>query len=66
LKAKELIAHGEFQAWLEANAGERGYRTLAKWMKMLVKLISKFKLCEAFNATGNKGYNHYNSSFSYH
>ena len=34
LKAKELIAHGEFQAWLEANAGERGYRTLAKWMKL--------------------------------
>jgi len=34
LKAKELVAHGEFQAWLEANAGERGYRTLAKWMKL--------------------------------
>ena len=34
MKAKELIAHGEFQAWLEANAGERGYRTLAKWMKL--------------------------------
>ncbi len=34
LKAKELIPHGEFQAWLEANAGERGYRTLAKWMKL--------------------------------
>ena len=34
LKAKEVIPHGEFQAWLEANAGERGYRTLAKWMKL--------------------------------
>jgi hypothetical protein len=34
LKAKELIPHGEFQSWLEANAGERGYRTLAKWMKL--------------------------------
>lgn len=34
MKAKELIPHGEFQAWLEANAGERGYRTLAKWMKL--------------------------------
>ena len=34
LKAKELVPHGEFQAWLEANAGERGYRTLAKWMKL--------------------------------
>jgi hypothetical protein len=34
LKAKELIPHGEFQAWLEANAGERGYRTLARWMKL--------------------------------
>ena len=34
MKAKELIPHGEFQAWLEANAGERGYRTLARWMKL--------------------------------
>ena len=34
MKAKEVIPHGEFQAWLEANAGERGYRTLAKWMKL--------------------------------
>jgi hypothetical protein len=34
LKAKEIVAHGEFQSWLEANAGERGYRTLAKWMKL--------------------------------
>ena len=34
LKAKEIIPHGEFQSWLEANAGERGYRTLAKWMKL--------------------------------
>jgi hypothetical protein len=34
LKAKEIVPHGEFQAWLEANAGERGYRTLAKWMKL--------------------------------
>jgi hypothetical protein len=28
------VPHGEFQAWLEANAGERGYRTLARWMKL--------------------------------
>jgi hypothetical protein len=34
LKAKELIPHGEFQAWLETNAGDRGYRTLARWMKL--------------------------------
>jgi hypothetical protein len=34
LKAKELVPHGEFQAWLEANAGERGYRVLARWMKL--------------------------------
>lgn len=34
LKAKEVVPHGEFQNWLEANAGERGYRTLAKWMKL--------------------------------
>jgi hypothetical protein len=34
LRAKELIAHGEFQTWLETNAGERGYRTLARWMKL--------------------------------
>ena len=34
MKAKEIVPHGEFQAWLEANAGERGYRTLAKWMKL--------------------------------
>ena len=34
LKAKEIIPHGEFQAWLEANAGDRGIRTLQKWMKL--------------------------------
>jgi hypothetical protein len=34
LKAKEIIQHGEFQQWLEANAGERGIRTLQKWMKL--------------------------------
>jgi hypothetical protein len=34
LKAKEILPHGEFQNWLEANAGERGYRTLVKWMKL--------------------------------
>ena len=34
MKAKEIVPHGEFQSWLEANAGERGYRTLAKWMKL--------------------------------
>lgn len=34
LKAKELLPHGEFKKWLEANAGERGYHTLLKWMKL--------------------------------
>ena len=34
LKAKEVVPHGEFQEWLEANAGERGIRTLQKWMKL--------------------------------
>ena len=34
LKAKEVVPHGEFQAWLETNAGERGIRTLQKWMKL--------------------------------
>lgn len=34
LKAKEILPHGEFQNWLEENAGERGYRTLVKWMKL--------------------------------
>jgi hypothetical protein len=34
LKAKEIVPHGEFQNWLEANAGERGYRVLARWMKL--------------------------------
>ena len=34
MKAKELVPHGEFKAWLEANAGERGYHTMLKWMKL--------------------------------
>jgi hypothetical protein len=34
LKAKELLPHGGFQPWLEANAGQRGYHTMLKWMKM--------------------------------
>jgi len=28
------VPHGEFQEWIEANAGERGIRTLQKWMKL--------------------------------
>jgi len=34
LKAKEILPHGEFQTWLEEHAGERGFRTLQKWMKL--------------------------------
>jgi len=34
LKAKELIPHGEFQSWLEANAGGRDIRTMQKYMKL--------------------------------
>jgi len=34
LKAKEIVPHGEFQNWLEVNAGFRGYRTLRKWMRL--------------------------------
>jgi hypothetical protein len=34
LKAKQIIPHGEFQNWLEVNAAHRGYRTLARWMKL--------------------------------
>jgi len=34
LKAKEIVPHGDFMPWLEVNAGERGYWTLNKWMKL--------------------------------
>lgn len=34
MKAKELIPHGEFQSWLEANAGGRDIRTMQKYMKL--------------------------------
>jgi len=33
-KAKEIVPHGEFMQWLQDNAGERGYYTLRKWMKL--------------------------------
>lgn len=33
-RAKEIVPHGTFQEWLEANAGERGIRTLQRWMKL--------------------------------
>jgi hypothetical protein len=33
-KAKEIIPHGEFTAWLEINRGERSLWTMQKWMKM--------------------------------
>jgi hypothetical protein len=60
LKAKEIVAHGEFQGWLEANAGERGYHTMLKWMKLakvdLNQLLAdnpKLKgLQDAYIATG--------------
>jgi hypothetical protein len=33
-KAKEILPHGEFTAWLEANSQERGLHTMRKWMKL--------------------------------
>jgi hypothetical protein len=59
LKAKELLPHGDFQTWLETNAGDRGYRTLARWMKLakvsLVSLLAEANvksLTDAYVATG--------------
>jgi hypothetical protein len=33
-RAKEIVPHGSFNEWLETNAGDRGIRTLQKWMKL--------------------------------
>jgi hypothetical protein len=33
-RAKEIVPHGSFNEWLEANAGDRGVRTLQRWMKL--------------------------------
>lgn len=52
------MLHGEFQEWLEANAGERGIRTLQKWMKLaktnLDSLLNENPkgLNEAYRITG--------------
>jgi hypothetical protein len=58
-RAKEIVPHGSFKDWLEANAGERGYITLTRWMKLakvsLVKLLELDNvktLKEAYVAAG--------------
>jgi hypothetical protein len=33
-QAKEILPHGEFSEWLEANSSERGIHTMRKWMKL--------------------------------
>ena len=33
-RAKEIIPHGQFEAWLESQAGDRGIRTVQRWMKL--------------------------------
>lgn len=33
-KAKDIIPHGEFGGWLEAHCGDRGVRTIQRWMKL--------------------------------
>jgi hypothetical protein len=42
LKAKELITHGEFQAWLEANSGGRDIRTMQRYMKLAKTTLESF------------------------
>ena len=42
LKAKELIPHGEFQAWLEANSGGRDIRTVQRYMKLAKTTLESF------------------------
>jgi hypothetical protein len=42
LKAKELIPHGEFQSWLESNAGGRDIRTMQKYMKLAKTNVDSF------------------------
>jgi hypothetical protein len=58
-RAKEIIPHGEFQGWLEANSDERGLRTLQKWMKLAKTNLNAFLseaslkgLQDAYIATG--------------
>jgi hypothetical protein len=44
-RAKEIVPHGTFKEWLEENAGERGYRTLTRWMKLAkVPLVSLLEI----------------------
>ena len=59
-KAKEIVAHGEFGPWLEANASDISWMTATKWMK-LAKLNSGLNLLnnpsiktitDAYRATG--------------
>ena len=42
MKAKELIPHGEFQAWLEANSGGRDIRTVQRYMKLAKTTLESF------------------------
>lgn len=48
-RAKDILPHGEFMPWLESNAGERGYWTLNRWMK-----LAKFDLGQILGG-GPKG-----------
>jgi hypothetical protein len=56
--AKEIVPHGTFQEWLEANAGERGIRTLQRWMKLAKTSLVTFLsgnpkgLNDAYKLTG--------------
>jgi hypothetical protein len=59
-QAKEIIPHGEFLPWLEANAGERGIRTIQRWMRLaktspvthLLENPNVKTLTDAYIATG--------------
>jgi len=42
LKAKEIVPHGEFQAWLETNSGGRGLRTMQRYMKLAKTTLESF------------------------
>lgn len=59
-KTKEIVAHGEFGPWLQANASDISWMTATKWMK-LAKLNSGLNLLnnpnvktitDAYRATG--------------
>jgi len=42
LRAKEIVPHGEFQEWLEANSGGRGLRTMQRYMKLAKTTLESF------------------------